>query len=231
MKETLGMDPLAGRPRTMLLRDKKDLPWFRIICRELTPRRAKLARQLDDPLNFAVVCLCGLSWLRLSSPTPTQTAVIAVSGFLLAFAARMAVRAALTKRTEIQMTTRHIRLRGWFGWKDYERMTEHRFAMGLHDGAASEAREQQHEAALAAQKGKVLKNEPIYADSCHVVLIYAGHRVDILDVYGDTAAAAIVSRLTYCDRYLNAAILATGGIRRGVEGDWNERDPGGIDHE
>lgn len=225
------MDPLTGRPRTLRLVDRYGLPWFRIICRELTPGRAKLARQLDEPINLAVACLCGYSWLNMRAPTWTQTGAVVVSGFVLAFALRIAVRVALTKRTEIRMTTTSIRLRGWFGWKDYDRMAEHRFAMGLHDRAAHETREQHHAAAVAGQKGKVLKQEPFYAASHHVALIYLGHRVDILDVYGETAAAAIVSRLIYCTRYLNAAIQVAGGIRTGVEDDWNSRDPGGIDHE
>ena len=62
-----------------------------------------------------------------------------------------------------------------------------------------------------------------------MILIYAGQRVDLLSVFGAKEAAAIVTRLQYCDRLLNEAIAMSGGISKRPEDDWAEA-PGGMRH-
>ena len=140
---------------------------------------------------------------------------------------RGSVRAALRTKTQILMTTTTIRVRRWLVWRDYNRLYEHRFALHVHDHAEEEGRDLDYEARQASVKGNVIRQTPYYSASFHVVLVYAGHRADLLTVYGQKEAAAIVARLQYCDRSLNEAIAMSGGISKRPEDDWNQT-PGGL---
>jgi len=66
-----------------------------------------------------------------------------------------------------------------------------------------------------------------FGQSAHVVLFYAGHRQDLLSVWGITIASAIVERLQYCDDCLNKA-LSMGGSAQTPADDWPE-GTGGIE--
>ena len=74
--------------------------------------------------------------------------------------------------------------------------------------------------------GHVVNPPVYYGDSLHVVLVYAGHRQDLLTVYGQSEANAIVARLQYCDRCLDKA-LSMGGMAKDAADEWNDA-PGGI---
>lgn len=64
-------------------------------------------------------------------------------------------------------------------------------------------------------------------ESLHLVLVYAGNRVDQATIYGRSEAAAIVARLQYCDRCLDKALAIGGGIPNRPEDEWNDA-PGGL---
>jgi hypothetical protein len=55
----------------------------------------------------------------------------------------------------------------------------------------------------------------------------AGHRIDLLTVFGPVDAAAILARLLYLDRELDAAISRGKGVRQRAEDDWDEA-PGDV---
>ncbi|MCY1382789.1 hypothetical protein D9M69_708470 [compost metagenome] len=67
-----------------------------------------------------------------------------------------------------------------------------------------------------------------YGDSFHVVLVYEGHRVDLLSVFGRQQAAAVVARLQYCDRQLEQESKNVGAADNPHAGaDWHQ-SPGGL---
>lgn len=88
--------------------------------------------------------------------------------------------------------------------------------------------QQRHElrSRQASAKGKVIQKKAYYGQSFHIVLEYAGHRRDLLTVYGHKETVAILRRLQYCDQRLNEAInIGSGGQTPGQ--DWKET-PGGL---
>lgn len=104
-------------------------------------------------------------------------------------------------------------MRRWlFFWRHYSRLLEHRFALQIHDRADEEVRDYDYTAREEAAKGNLIKQQPYYGQSFHVVLVYAGRRADLLTVFGQKDAVAIVARLQYCDRRINQAINMAGGV-------------------
>lgn len=113
------------------------------------------------------------------------------------------------------------------GWVHYSRLLEHRFALYPHDWTSWEQRDIDYETRRAAADGHVVNPTVYYGESLHLVLVYAGHRVDLTTVWGQSEAAAIVARLQYCDRCLDKALEMGGGAPKRPEDEWNDA-PGGI---
>lgn len=219
--------PLAGNPPTTETTGVDGHPEFWIAPRELTPLRARVADHIAQALGVVLFLYCIIVFLDTRGAGLYEALLLA--GLFLAGARALlwVTRKALRRRTEIVMTVDTIKVRRWLLWKDYARHLEHRFALLMHDKAEEEQRDLNHKARVAGARGVILKQTPYYALSFHVVLLYAGQRIDLLTVYGQKEAAAIVARLQYCDRALNEAIAMSGGISSRPEDDWNQ-SPGGI---
>lgn len=219
--------PLAGLPRTVESRDKAGNPVFTIRPWELTPARAKAADDARGCLGLALL----LTWvygLYLGWKGPWEhLAVSAAVLFGMHLALCQLIRACLHATATIEMSTDAICVRRWYGWKRYDRNVEHRFALLIHDRAEAERQNQDYDIRSAASNGRVMRKTAYYGESFHVVLVYAGHRIDLLTVYGQKPAAAIIARLQFCDRRLNEAVKMGGGINSKPEDEWNE-GPGGL---
>lgn len=220
--------PLEGRPSTFALTGEDGRLMFRVMPHELTPLRAKLAD--------AISSLCGLGLFAVSMvtlpdwrhPDLSVLAVAiggaAVASWVLHFVARQAFRVT----TRIEMNLNSIRVRQVLGWKTYNRRLTHRFYMLPHDRAELERRNNEFDTREAAARGQVVQKPVYYGDSFHVLLEYAGHRVDLLTVYGRQTAAAVLARLQYCDRLLDQEAKHVGaGDNLHVDGDWHQ-SPGGL---
>jgi hypothetical protein len=224
-------DPLDGKPSTAEAIGADGLPLFRIRPLVLTPLRAKIADACAWVMMAALAVGCiGLFFTHRSHGF--ESAVVLFAALLGAWLAAWplvtcGLRLAFRRRTEIEMTTDGIAVRTWRGWQRYSRLLEHRFAHVLHDLAAQEYRENDFKGRKAAASGRVIHLTPYYGESFHVVLLYAGHRVDLLTVFGQKDMAAIIARLQYCDRRLNEALAMGGGIPRRPADEWHEA-PGGI---
>lgn len=220
--------PLEGRPATFALTGEDGRLAFQVMPHELTPLRAKLADGISS--------LCGLGLFAASMVTlpdwrhPDLSVLVAaiagaaIGSWVLHFAARQAFRVT----TRIEMDLDSIRVQRVLGWKSYDRRLAHRFALLPHDHAELERRRNELDTREAAARGQVVQKPVYYGDSFHVVLVYEGHRVDLLSVFGRQQAAAVVARLQYCDRQLEQEAKHVGaGDNPHVDGDWHQ-SPGGL---
>lgn len=224
MQETI-IEPLSGWPHARAIPTEDGLPAYAIRFAVLTPRRA---RMLDGCVDAAPVLVPTL-WLLvayslglLSAPPAVlgvTTAVVVAAALLFA---RWALLPVFLKSHEIVMTTGTVGIRHGKGWSTYPRQVEHRFALKRHDFALWEQRENDAERAAANIDRKEPKLAFYFADSFHVVLEQAGQRRDLLEVFGPVPAEAVLSRLQYIDRILDAAIKMGGGVPNRPEDDWDD---------
>lgn len=224
MQETI-IEPLSGWPHARAIPTEDGLPAYAITFQVLTPLRA---RMLDGCVDAAPVLLPAL-WLLvayslglLNAPTAVlgvTTAVVVVAALLFA---RWALLPVFLRPHEIVMTTATVSVRRGKGWISYPRQVEHRFALKRHDFALWEQRENDAERASASIDRTEPKLAFYFADSFHVVLEQAGQRRDLLEVFGPVPAEAVLSRLQYIDRILDAAIKMGGGVPNRPEDDWDD---------
>lgn len=220
-------NPLEGYPHTIETEAKDGLPTFRIMPRALTPGRAKVAHGMASLMSFGLfIAVAYYIWTVAGIGLPQ----IAVAAVLLTGVSHLlphVCESVLRHPTEIKMTAEAISVRSARGWAQYSRMLEHRFALHPHDRTTWEQRNNDFATRQAAADGHVVSPAVYYGESLHLVLVYAGHRVDLMTVYGRSEAAAIVARLQYCDRCLDKALAIGGGIPKRPEDEWNDA-PGGL---
>jgi uncharacterized membrane protein len=219
-------NPLSGNPHTVQTRDRDGMPRFNITPRELTPGGAKLV----DAICAVVGAMLALGNVAVVVTSHTGTTAILqsiIASFALYCAIAWSVRRALRRETSIRMTTEAISVRRWHGWQHYARDLEHRFALQAHDNAKHEQQQHEYEIKRASARGRFVRKTAYYGESFHVVLLHAGHRQDLLTVYGQKEATAIIARLQYCDRCLDEAMSMGGGIKQRPEDEWNDT-PGGL---
>ncbi|MGO4809410.1 hypothetical protein AB4156_07385 [Cupriavidus sp. 2MCAB6] len=219
------VNPLSGKPQTRESAGPDGSPIFAITVRELTPLRAKA-------LDFVNTCLgtfAGLYGVLVSLSLPISLTLFVILGALWAVyeVCALGVKKLLQRTTRVQMTRDSISVRRWYGWQCYDRNIEHRFALQIHDRAQAEQEQLEFETRQEAARGQIVKKTAYYNESFHVVLVHAGHRVDLLTVYGRQESTAIVARLQYCDRRLNEAAKMGGGINQHPEDEWEDA-PGGL---
>lgn len=224
MQETV-VEPLSGWPYARAVPTSDGLPAYAITFAVLTPLRA---RMLDGCVDAAPVLLPAL-WLLVAHSLGLlrpPTAALGVGTFLVVATAFLLARWALLpvflKSHEIVMTTDTVSIRWGKRWISYPRQVEHRFALKRHDAALREQRENDAERAAASIDRKEPKLSFYFADSFHVVLEQAGQRRDLLEVFGPVPAEAVLSRLQYIDRILDAAIRMGGGVPNRPEDDWDD---------
>lgn len=149
--------------------------------------------------------------------------VPAVSGFVLYGALRFLLR----KRTRLVLTLDQFSVETMFGWKHYDRLLPHRFALLQHDWAQAEQEHAEFQAAQAQRQGKLIRKRRWYANSFHVSFDYIGQRNDVLTVYGQKKAMAILTRLNACDNVLDALARRGQGTPLTPEDEWGDQ-PGAI---
>lgn len=224
------VNPLAGYPATVEVDGADGVPSFHIAPQVLTPLCAKVRDNAASVLSL-VLWLAILYDMVTTTPLSTTEAItMVVIGIVGPHLLRRVVEWSLLARREIVMTAETIAVRGLFGWQSYSRHLEHRFALFVHDRAQREQRDNDYEVREAAGRGKAVAPAVYYGQSFHVVLVYAGHRVDLLTVFGERDAAAIIARLQYCDRCLDKALTMGRGVPKSPEEDWNDA-PGGVNHD
>jgi hypothetical protein len=219
--------PFAGKPVTRQIADRNGAPAFDVQPCVLTPVRAIAASWLS---GLGVVAGFGFGLVGLATaPNPDGgmlTAAIAVP-VVGGFALYGALRVLLRKRSRLMLTLDQFSVETMFGWKHYDRLLPHRFALLQHDWAQAEQENAEFQAAQAQMRGKLIRKPRWYANSFHVSFDYIGQRNDILTVYGQKKAMAILTRLNACDNVLDALARRGQGTPLTPEDEWGDQ-PGAI---
>lgn len=219
--------PFAGKPFTRQIADRNGAPAFDVQPRVLTPVRAMAASWLT---GLGVVAGLGYSFAGVASaPIPdsgmlTAAFVVPVVGGFVLYGA---LRSLLRKRVRVMMTLEQFSVKTLFGWKHYDRLLPHRFALLQHDWTQAEQEQQEFRAALAQRQGKLIKKQRWFAKSFHVSFDYLGQRNDVLTVFGQKDAVAIVTRLNACDSVLDAIAHRGQGTPLAPADEWGDQ-PGAI---
>lgn len=222
-------NPLSSRPVTYESLDEQGKPKFIIKPLELTPLRCKAADGIQLAIAVVLGITCVLDILNLREFFVEPILKIIAPAVIAYFVLGWIFRDQLKRNTKIVMTTEAISVRHWYGWVRYNRNLEHQFAVLNHDKTREEQQRHELQTRQASASGKVIQKKAYYGSSFHIVLVYAGHRRDLLTVYGQKEAIAIVTRLQYCDRRLNEAMnIGSGGQTPHEE--WNNA-AGGLQHE
>lgn len=219
--------PFAGKPATRQIADRNGAPAFAVQPRVLTPVRAMAASWLTG-LGVIAAIGYGLAGVA-SSPNPDSGMLTAafvvplVGGFVL----YRALRALFRKRVRLMFTLERFSVKTLFGWRHYDRLLPHRFALLQHDWTQAEQEQQEFQAAKAQRKGKLIKKQRWFGKSFHVSFDYLGQRNDVLTVFGQKEAMAIVTRLNACDNVLDALARRGQGTPLTPADEWGDQ-PGAI---
>lgn len=214
-------NPLDGYPHTVETTGADGVPSFTVTPRPLSPDRAKAAHGVASLLSFGLFILVAYYLLTVAGIGVPQLAVAVVVLMGVGHHLPRVCESAFRRPTEIKMTATAISVRSARGWVHYSRLLEHRFALYPHDWTSWEQRNIDYETRRAAANGHVVSPTVYYGESLHLVLVYAGHRVDLATVWGQSEASAIVARLQYCDRCLDKALEMGAGVPKSPEDEWN----------
>ena len=221
-------NPLSGRPRTLESQDSEGRPVFTIIAQELTPGRARAATALSALAGGCLMVALPFLIARSAHITVPLVAGAVAAGIVCHRAISAAITQALHATTEIVMTTAEIAVRRGADWKRYAREIAHQFLLIPHDRTREEQRANDFGQQKASREGKAVQPAVFYGESFHVVLAYAGQRIDLLTVYRPPRAAAVVARLQLCDELLNRAAGKSHSTGGGPDSEWSRPAPGGL---
>jgi hypothetical protein len=219
--------PFAGTPATWQVADANGNPAFRIEPRILTPLRASMVNILSG------VAAVGLFIYSLGSLAGTANAdggslgaavMVPVIG---AVALHGALKSLFRKRVKIMMTLERFSVRGLFGWKHFDRLLPHRFAVLPHDWQQAERDQDEYRMQQAQLRKQPMKKARLYANSFHISFDYLGQRNDLMTVFGQKDAVAIAMRLKACDDVLDAFVRRGQGTPLSPQDEWGDQ-PGAI---
>ena len=219
--------PFAGKPATRQVADRNGAPAFDVQPRVLTPVRAMTAHWLT---GLGVVAGVGYGLAGIASaPNPDSgmltaaMVVLVVGGFVL----YGALRSLLRRRVRLMLSLEQFSVKTLLGWKHYDRLLPHRFALLQHDWTQAEQENVEFQAAQAQMRGKLIRKQRWFAKSFHVSFDYLGQRNDLLTIYGPKEAMAIVTRLNACDNVLDALARRGQGTPLTPADEWGDQ-PGAI---
>ena len=201
-------NPLSGWPTTKPLRKK---PGYRVTAKYLTPERAKITDLAAKAIVAGGVVMLGWSYINKQFASSDEFFVVAgVIGAICAwvwFRRYKFGRSYFGKVSTVQFRPETIRIKGGMGFKNYDRGLPHEFDYSIHDKAEWEEEKEIEARQNAAREGKKEppKKGKYYRRSFHVVLRYAGQRVDVAAVFGKKDAEALLMRLQLLDQMMDAA--------------------------
>ena len=205
------------------------MPVFTITARELTPEGAKVASVLQGLTALGLVATVPYAVLQFPQYDHINVLAAATAAAVFCYQTiKGVISVALARRTCLRLSIAEVAVRRLSGWKRYSRELAHQFVLLPHDRARDEQRDNDFRKEQAGRKGEPVKPSVFYGESFHVVLSYAGQRIDLLTVYGPVPAAAIVARLQLCDDLLNRAAGKNHSTGGGAEDEWSRDAPGGL---
>jgi hypothetical protein len=208
-------DPLDTWPPTSPL----DEDGFLVEAPHLTPDRARLVGILEKLASFAV--LAAAVWVAFTEATVETTAdfiwvgvTVLIVWVVATIIIRRLMRRRFSKTARIEVRPDVIRIGGSGGYKNYARDVPHTFELAIHDEAQDEAEHAQRTEEEYRRRGESFEVMKFYRESWHVILRYAGPRVDVATVYGKREAEALFARLQLLDEMMDAARGEIGGPNR-----------------
>ena len=219
--------PFAGKPATWQVTDRNGMPAFRVEPRVLTPARAMAVSFLSQLGGLAALGFGLAGVVGADNPTPDMLATAIIVPAIGYAALRQVLGTLFRKRVRLMLTLDKFSVRGLFGWKHYDRELPHRFALVQHDWTQAERDEEDYRTAQAQLKKQAVRKQRWYANSFHVSFDYLGQRNDIVTVFGQQEATALVARLKACDDVLDALARRGQGTPLSPEEDWADQ-PGEI---
>lgn len=215
------ISPFDGAPKTKIFTDDQGRRAFIVTPRYLTPWRFKVARFAANvtawALMFASVFLVDCMVIE-----PGWEVVAAFFAPWVLWQLWFAIACALcSSKTRFEMTEDTLKVRCLFGCRKFDRTIPNSFALPPHNSAIAEQRKHELIIRQEASKGRVIAKMPIYANSWHVALIYLGQRHDLMTIYGQQDAEALLCRLQACNELLNRQAGLAEGISMSADDDWS----------
>jgi hypothetical protein len=219
--------PFAGKPATWQVADRNGNPAFRIEPRILTPLRVSMVRFLSGAGTLGMFAMSLASLAGTNNPDGNGVIAAFVVPVVGGIVLHQVLGALFRKRVQIMMTLEKFSVRGLFGWKHYDRLLPHRFALLPHDWQQAERDQDEYRMQQAQLQKQPMKKNRLYANSFHISFDYLGQRNDLMTVYGQKEAVAIAMRLKACDDVLDALTRRGQGTPLAPEDEWGDQ-PGAI---
>lgn len=221
MSDTI-IKPLSAWPLTSEFKTPDGLTGYRVSPHVLTPERARGADGCAEMARVVLFFVCAYGFMTFHTQT---TVAVHLIGWIVLFCAlarlvRRTIATPFRRTVEIEMTTERVSIKRGKKWERFPRRIEHRFIQQAHDRAPGEQRNNATAQQAASIDRQVSHGSYYYIDSSHIVLELAGHRYDLLTVYGPQEAAAVLARLQYLDRQLDAAVKIGKGVPETPRDEW-----------
>lgn len=221
------ISPWKGYPKTQVATDENGKRCFIVRPRALTPQRAKAAQAASTAIA-AGLTIYGLIFVSHGSNPPLWAWLAAAClPWIFLSVIHDTVADLIAKETKIVLTETTFEVHGLFGRRVYDRTQKHSVSLVEHDLMKAEIRDHEVTLRRAAQKGKVIKKTPYFADSAHISFNYLGQRNDVLTVYPLSLARIVAGRLAACDEALTDQIGSGDGFESGPRQQWADQ-PGDI---
>lgn len=104
----------------------------------------------------------------------------------------------------------------------YNRTITHSFALIKHDEARAEREMHERQARDDQMNKRIVARKRYYDDSYHVIYMYMGQRFDVVTIYDEKRASAVVARLKACDSVMDNKNQMGEGEVLNPEEQWGE---------
>lgn len=219
--------PFEGKPATQQVADVNGNPAFQIEPRILTPLRVTMVNLLSGVSAVGLFIYSLGSLAGMDNPDSGSLTAALILPLVGAAAAHGMLKSLFRKRVKIFMTLERFSVRGLFGWKHYDRLLPHRFAVLPHDWQQLERDQDEYRMQQAQLQRQPVKKSRLYANSFHISFDYLGQRNDLMTVFGQKEAVAIAMRLKACDDVLDALVRRGQGTPLSPQDEWGDQ-PGAI---
>ena len=219
--------PFAGQPATRQVADANGNPAFLVEPRVLTPLRVQMVNLLTGVATVGLFIYSFGTLVGMDNPDSGSLTAALTMPLVGAVAVHAMLKSLFRKRVRIMMTLERFSVRGLFGWKHYDRLLPHRFAVLPHDWQQAERDMDEYRMQQAQLQRQPMKKSKLYANSFHISFDYLGQRNDLMTVFGQKEAVAIAMRLKACDDVLDALVRRGQGTPLSPQDEWGDQ-PGAI---
>jgi len=189
-------------------------------ARALTPLRARLAAYATPLTGAALFLYGGFDLIDRNAIDLSNMIEVGVIAGIAIPVTWFGLRRLLQTGRVIVFTPEQIAIRGFLGWRHFDRARPHGFVLLPHDKSEKERERHEFLDRKRPPKWWSLKRRKYCGESRHVALEFLGERHDILTVHGRKKAAAIQARLQACDAVMDGMGTGDSGVSLSPDGDW-----------